>query len=74
MTRFPFTKLPVEDLDDVTLDLDQVADSALSVLRFGAGVPAVTLGVDGDFYLRTDGGAGTAIYQRRAGAWVATAA
>lgn len=42
-------------------------------LRVGSGVPADSMGLDGDFYFRTDGGAGTAIYQRRTGAWVAVA-
>lgn len=40
----------------------------------GQGVPPNALGTDGSFYFRYDGGAGTAIYQRRAGVWVATAA
>lgn len=40
----------------------------------GTGAPAVGLGKNGDLYVRSDGGAGTVIYQKRAGAWVATAA
>lgn len=36
----------------------------------GTGAPVNANGTDGDFYLRSDGGAGTTIYQRRAGAWV----
>lgn len=43
-------------------------------LIYGTGVPANSMGQDGNFYFRVDGGAGTAIYQRRAGTWVATAA
>lgn len=39
----------------------------------GSGVPAAGLGANGDVYFRVDGGAGTTIYQKRAGAWVATA-
>jgi hypothetical protein len=39
----------------------------------GSGVPSATP-ADGSIYIRTDGGAGTTIYQRRAAAWVATAA
>jgi hypothetical protein len=35
----------------------------------GTGAPANAQGVDGDFYLRKDGGTGTSIYQRRAGVW-----
>lgn len=45
-----------------------------AALLSGAGVPAVGNGNNGDLWLRTDGGAGTTIYQKRAGAWVATAA
>jgi hypothetical protein len=42
----------------------------------GSGVPAAGLGANGDYYLRTDapGAAGTRIYVKSAGAWVATAA
>jgi hypothetical protein len=40
----------------------------------GSGVPAVGLGANGDVYFRTDGAAGATIYQKRAGAWAATAA
>lgn len=45
-----------------------------SAVYSGTGVPGAGLGANGDFYLRQDGGAGTCIYQKRAGAWVATAA
>lgn len=40
----------------------------------GTGVPAAGVGNNGDFYIRSDGGAGTCIYQKRAGVWVATGA
>lgn len=40
----------------------------------GFGVPSNTLGGNSDQYWRLDGGAGTTIYQKRAGAWVATGA
>ncbi len=41
----------------------------------GTGVPPNSLGQNGDVYSRTDGGAaGSRIYQKQAGAWVATAA
>ena len=38
----------------------------------GAGVPASTLGANGDFFFRSDGagGANTTIYHKEAGAWV----
>jgi hypothetical protein len=39
-----------------------------SGLLAGSGVP--TGGNNGDFYFRSDGGAGTSIYMKRAGAWV----
>lgn len=38
------------------------------------GVPSASLGANNDFALRADGAAGACIYQKRAGAWVATAA
>jgi hypothetical protein len=38
------------------------------------GPPPNTVGQNGDFAFRDDGGAGTCIYQRRAGSWVATGA
>jgi hypothetical protein len=41
----------------------------------GIGVPANTLGVNGDWYFRVDSGAaGTRLYTKQAGAWVGTAA
>ena len=40
----------------------------------GSGVPAAGLGANGDIYFRSDGGAGTTMYQKRAGTWTATAA
>lgn len=39
-------------------------------LMGGTGAPNNANGADGDFYFRSDGGAGTSIYHRRAGAWV----
>ena len=46
--------------------------SATSIVA-GAGVPVNASGTDGQFYLRSDGVAGNAIYQRRVGVWVAVA-
>lgn len=40
----------------------------------GTGVPNNANGANGDFYLRSDGGVATCIYQKRAGAWIATGA
>lgn len=45
-----------------------------AALYAGAGVPSNANGANGDFYFRSDGGAGTCVYQKRAGAWVATGA
>lgn len=39
-------------------------------LTAGTGAPLNTDGQNGDFYFRSDGGSGTSIYQKRAGAWV----
>lgn len=38
------------------------------------GVPSVSLGANNDYALRSDGAAGACLYQKRAGAWVATGA
>jgi hypothetical protein len=43
-------------------------------LLIGAGVPNNNVGSNGMFYFRTDGGAGSCLYQRRGGVWVATGA
>lgn len=40
------------------------------VLR-GTGVPDAALGENGDLYTRTDGGAGSTLYVKEAGAWAA---
>jgi hypothetical protein len=69
-----FSALPVQNFEDCTLNFDQIAGSALAAFLVGVGVPPVTLGVDGQIYFRLDGSPGAVIYQRRAGAWVATAA
>jgi hypothetical protein len=39
-------------------------------LLAGTGAPSSINGNNGDIYFRSDGGSGTTIYQRRAGAWV----
>lgn len=41
-----------------------------SGLRMTTGVPNNANGINGDFCFRSDGGAGTSIYMKRAGAWV----
>jgi hypothetical protein len=52
----------------------QLGPARLNVLS-GRGVPAVTLGGNGYFYFRTDGGGAgaTHIYFKNAGAWVGLA-
>ena len=39
-------------------------------LLAGSGAPSAAGGVNGDFYFRSDGGALTSIYHKRAGSWV----
>jgi len=46
----------------------------VSELYVCTGVPNNAAGSNGDYALRSDGGAGSCIYQKRAGAWVATGA
>lgn len=48
-------------------------NSALAggAFRTGAGVPAAGLGNNGDYFFRSDGGAGTHIYFRSGGVWAA---
>jgi hypothetical protein len=48
--------------------------SVVSQILVNAGVPNNNVGTNGQFYLRTDGGAGSCIYQKRGGVWVATGA
>ena len=45
------------------------AQTAVAVIA-GTGAPNNAWGADGWLYYRSDGGAGTTIYQRRTGAWV----
>jgi len=49
---------------------DAGASQTASGLFAGTGAPNNTNGNNGDIYFRSDGGALTTIYQRRAGAWV----
>lgn len=46
---------------------------ANAVVRNGAGVPGAGLGSNGDLYINNTGGAGTRLYGKIAGAWVAIA-
>lgn len=48
---------------------DGGAAQSASGLYAGTGAPNNANGSNGDIYFRSDGGAGTTIYQRRAGAW-----
>lgn len=47
--------------------------SSIDGLLGGNGVPAAGLGVNGNFYFRYDGAAGTFIYHKAGGAWTAFA-
>lgn len=47
---------------------------AVTNLYVCTGVPSNAAGANGDFVLRSDGANGSCIYQKRAGAWVATVA
>lgn len=49
---------------------DAGAQQTAAGLLGGTGAPNNANGNNGDFYFRSDGGAGTAIYQKRAGSWV----
>lgn len=49
---------------------DAGASQTATGILGGTGAPNNTNGNNGDFYLRSDGGALTTIYQKRAGAWV----
>lgn len=48
---------------------DAGAIQAASAMRAGTGAPNNANGANGDYYFRSDGGAGTYIYFRAAGAW-----
>ena len=47
--------------------------AARAVVRNGSGVPAAGLGGNGDLYINNTGGAGTYLYGKIGGAWVAFA-
>lgn len=44
-------------------------DEILARARYGSGLPAAALGVDGDFYVRTDEPFDGVLYKKAAGAW-----
>jgi hypothetical protein len=46
---------------------------ANAIVRNGAGAPGAGLGSNGDLYINNTGGAGTRLYGKVAGAWVAIA-
>lgn len=53
---------------------DAAATQSACGIYAGNGVPNNANGVNGDYYLRGDGGAGTRLYHKEVGVWVATAA
>ena len=62
-------------VEGLRIDSNQVVSvSRLQVggtgIHTGTGAPVDANGADGDFYFRSDGGAMTTVYQRRAGVWV----
>ena len=48
---------------------DAGARQSAAAIYGGTGAPSNANGANGDIYIRSDGGAGTTIYQRRAGTW-----
>lgn len=53
------------------LRLGYLTANPLNTLSIGAGVPASSLGNNGDVYIRSNGTAGSVIYQKAAGVWTA---
>lgn len=53
------------------LRLGYLTTNSLNSLLIGAGVPASSLGSNGNVYIRTDGTAGSVIYQKSGGVWTA---
>lgn len=56
-------------LNKIYAGTDAGAFQTAAGIYAGTGAPNNANGANGDFYLRSDGGALTTIYQRRAGAW-----
>jgi hypothetical protein len=56
-----------------TTQLGSISGLGAVKLLGGTGVPAGGLGANGNFYFRDDGGVGTHIYFKVAGAWTAIA-
>lgn len=48
---------------------DAGARQSAAAIYGGTGAPSNANGANGDIYIRSDGGAGTTIYQRRTGTW-----
>lgn len=59
--------------DIAALAVRVTALEARSQILNGGGVPGAGLGINGDLYINNSGGAGTRLYSKIAGAWVATA-
>lgn len=68
------TANPGQSATSVSFEASGGVKIGAATIYTGVGVPGFAPNADGDIYLRTDGGAGTTLYQRRTGAWVATAA
>jgi hypothetical protein len=77
--RFPFREL--HSLEDAQRNFEQIEGAwdvlqsfagAATIRVYGdSGAPATANGINGDVYVRKDGGSMTTVYQKRAGAWVA---
>jgi hypothetical protein len=63
----------VAELQRIGYTVTALAAQDSPTILGGTGVPAAGSGSNGAFYFRLDGAAGAAIYQKRAGAWVAVA-
>jgi len=68
------TRATIANTGQIYPATDAAAAQTASGIFAGTGVPNNANGNNGDVYFRSDGGAGTTIYQKRAGSWVATAA
>ena len=81
---YSFIPIPGEDEKTAAINesLRQIADSLLNLdyrlnavrdWLSGEGLPAGTLGADGNIYLRRDGSPGSVLYFKSSGIWAAIA-
>lgn len=60
-------------MDNGSFRAGPLAPNDASRLRSGSGAPPNSLGANGDFYFRTNGAAGSALYYKSGGSWTAIA-